>query len=106
MQKRVRTRSPMVAKRAPARQKDRAQARSYKSEKAYGIRSCTPRTPGRLHHAAFRPAVDAGELPQDRRLAGVGEDPRREARSGDQDRKSTRLNSSHPSISYAVFCLK
>src|SRR5690348_17544154 len=25
---------------------------------------------------------------------------------GDTDRKSTRLNSSHPSISYAVFCLK
>src|SRR5438876_3660366 len=25
---------------------------------------------------------------------------------GSQDRKSTRLNSSHPSISYAVFCLK
>src|SRR5438876_3506355 len=24
----------------------------------------------------------------------------------DEDRKSTRLNSSHPSISYAVFCLK
>src|SRR5690348_17572665 len=24
----------------------------------------------------------------------------------DVDRKSTRLNSSHPSISYAVFCLK
>src|SRR4051794_41533426 len=33
-----------------------------------------------------------------------------EARIGDEvgvvDRKSTRLNSSHPSISYAVFCLK
>src|SRR5438876_7886882 len=27
-------------------------------------------------------------------------------RSGCRDRKSTRLNSSHPSISYAVFCLK
>src|SRR5690348_17802830 len=27
-------------------------------------------------------------------------------RDPDQDRKSTRLNSSHPSISYAVFCLK
>src|SRR5438876_8093581 len=27
-------------------------------------------------------------------------------RSGSRDRKSTRLNSSHPSISYAVFCLK
>src|SRR5690348_18110039 len=25
---------------------------------------------------------------------------------GSRDRKSTRLNSSHPSISYAVFCLK
>src|SRR5438876_4889984 len=25
---------------------------------------------------------------------------------GQPDRKSTRLNSSHPSISYAVFCLK
>src|SRR5438876_12117806 len=25
---------------------------------------------------------------------------------GCRDRKSTRLNSSHPSISYAVFCLK
>src|SRR5438067_10529496 len=28
------------------------------------------------------------------------------AREGEQDRKSTRLNSSHVSISYAVFCLK
>src|SRR5690348_17598829 len=26
--------------------------------------------------------------------------------SRERDRKSTRLNSSHPSISYAVFCLK
>src|SRR5690348_18062293 len=26
--------------------------------------------------------------------------------TNDGDRKSTRLNSSHPSISYAVFCLK
>src|SRR5690348_11896381 len=32
---------------------------------------------------------------------------RRRARGdGRRDRKSTRLNSSHPSISYAVFCLK
>src|SRR5690348_17912141 len=31
-----------------------------------------------------------------------GSDRRRDA----EDRKSTRLNSSHPSISYAVFCLK
>src|SRR5690348_17939071 len=30
----------------------------------------------------------------------------RSANVSTQDRKSTRLNSSHPSISYAVFCLK
>src|SRR2546430_17596374 len=33
--------------------------------------------------------------------AGEVEDPRRR-----EDRKSTRLNSSHSQISYAVFCLK
>src|SRR5436189_2579372 len=32
----------------------------------------------------------------------IAQDPRR----GQQDRKSTRLNSSHRCISYAVFCLK
>src|SRR5690348_17378433 len=35
----------------------------------------------------------------------VGRRPAGRARRG-RDRKSTRLNSSHPSISYAVFCLK
>src|SRR3712207_8833763 len=39
---------------------------------------------------------------QDGRLAGV-HDERLLARA---DRKSTRLNSSHANISYAVFCLK
>src|SRR3989442_3416085 len=35
------------------------------------------------------------------------EDPRRRIRRrGSSDRKSTRLNSSHVRISYAVFCLK
>src|SRR3712207_8413344 len=29
-----------------------------------------------------------------------------DARDGGEDRKSTRLNSSHANISYAVFCLK
>src|SRR5439155_6647353 len=33
-----------------------------------------------------------------------GDDPRKSPR--DRDRKSTRLNSSHVAISYAVFCLK
>src|SRR3712207_7679892 len=31
---------------------------------------------------------------------------RREGRRDQRDRKSTRLNSSHANISYAVFCLK
>src|SRR5690242_21546165 len=31
---------------------------------------------------------------------------RKRGEDADQDRKSTRLNSSHMSISYAVFCLK
>src|SRR2546427_7704823 len=33
-------------------------------------------------------------------------DPNREMRVRLRDRKSTRLNSSHSQISYAVFCLK
>src|SRR2546430_3939068 len=32
--------------------------------------------------------------------------PRANATRGERDRKSTRLNSSHSQISYAVFCLK
>src|SRR3712207_8509841 len=42
------------------------------------------------------------------RAEGQGEqDPEREqGGSGGGDRKSTRLNSSHVNISYAVFCLK
>src|SRR5690349_22771189 len=39
-------------------------------------------------------------------LAPTGLDGARAALAGRQDRKSTRLNSSHVEISYAVFCLK
>src|SRR2546422_2271749 len=38
--------------------------------------------------------------------AGVGDDVAHFARLQQLDRKSTRLNSSHGYISYAVFCLK
>src|SRR2546427_9156188 len=42
-----------------------------------------------------------------RRRAGARHDRRREGRvRAALDRKSTRLNSSHSQISYAVFCLK
>src|SRR2546426_3828502 len=42
------------------------------------------------------------------RLTTLGAEPRRAWRrgAGARDRKSTRLNSSHLVISYAVFCLK
>src|SRR5438309_3358563 len=40
-----------------------------------------------------------GVIAEDRLAAAVRDDVR-------EDRKSTRLNSSHSSISYAVFCLK
>src|SRR5438876_4448171 len=38
--------------------------------------------------------------------AQLGDDHAHARAARAQDRKSTRLNSSHPSISYAVFCLK
>src|SRR3712207_6865850 len=37
---------------------------------------------------------------------GPGDVARAMSTRGQQDRKSTRLNSSHANISYAVFCLK
>src|SRR5438445_4219202 len=37
---------------------------------------------------------------------GAREGDRRAGPGGERDRKSTRLNSSHANISYAVFCLK
>src|SRR5437870_7281214 len=42
-------------------------------------------------------------LHEDSRLDAV---QRRQLRVEEEDRKSTRLNSSHVAISYAVFCLK
>src|SRR3712207_7729883 len=59
----------------------------------------------RLHQAQSRPARggSAGDRP------AVRSDRRERVRvhvGGRRDRKSTRLNSSHANISYAVFCLK
>src|SRR5207247_9588848 len=47
---------------------------------------------------------DGGVIEVARR--GAGDVEHEEAHHLDQDRKSTRLNSSHEWISYAVFCLK
>src|SRR5437870_9766927 len=47
-----------------------------------------------------------GALGRPEPLDPVPLDPLDAVRRGRQDRKSTRLNSSHVAISYAVFCLK
>src|SRR5947199_9842630 len=60
-----------------------------------------------LHDALPIFHVRAGDGHRDKRthaLVGAAGPPRRRARGS--DRKSTRLNSSHLGISYAVFCLK
>src|SRR2546430_13091541 len=56
-----------------------------------------------------RHVVDGRDGQKERGLAGFKQGALEFPRSwpaGSQDRKSTRLNSSHSQISYAVFCLK
>src|SRR5690349_24435194 len=55
---------------------------------------------GRIHR--HRAPLDVDDLWSDHDAALVGRGRRQEI----EDRKSTRLNSSHVEISYAVFCLK
>src|SRR3712207_7329020 len=57
-----------------------------------------PRSPGRGRGEGVAPPSGLG--------AGRGAEPEGGARGLHGDRKSTRLNSSHANISYAVFCLK
>src|SRR3712207_7627648 len=63
---------------------------------------CVLRAPGRPVDLDDHPAGGDPRFEQLERCvrAGVGEQPHA------LDRKSTRLNSSHANISYAVFCLK
>src|SRR5689334_23450905 len=71
-----------------------------------GVRGDGERARARIRdeRGAGRPALPGGGHPV--RLAlNIGEPESLHLRFG-PDRKSTRLNSSHSSISYAVFCLK
>src|SRR3712207_8322731 len=68
----------------------------------------TPAGESALRGAPFLPAY---EILEHRALAGAlaahhGDLRQVEVRVLAEDRKSTRLNSSHANISYAVFCLK
>src|SRR3712207_7212876 len=61
--------------------------------------------PGRAAHAARASGV-RDPARRDRREAARKGRGRGRGVPSQQDRKSTRLNSSHANISYAVFCLK
>src|SRR5690348_17964322 len=64
-------------------------------------------TLARLDQTLLDKIIDKGLVPATRRLLR-SESAKSVERIpiAELDRKSTRLNSSHPSISYAVFCLK
>src|SRR5438105_11399036 len=73
--------------------------------------------PDRRHKRQYHAPVLARALPAGRRSVCAGPRSAAQSRAGDrpdrigrvvlrEDRKSTRLNSSHEWISYAVFCLK
>src|SRR5215475_9656316 len=67
------------------------------------------RTPSRLELTYLKGADDLAQMVAAGMFPHSGEEPAlvRSPRVGDGlDRKSTRLNSSHVKISYAVFCLK
>src|SRR3712207_7327902 len=73
----------------------------FRSRRGNGVRSARAR--GR------RPRAGDHRRRRRDRLAGTARRRGRDGRGtrgGGEDRKSTRLNSSHANISYAVFCLK
>src|SRR3712207_7418520 len=75
--------------------------RSRKPFPRNGSRACRGRLGRRMGAVAaarLRPGRGGGKRD--------GEQARRHALQQFRDRKSTRLNSSHANISYAVFCLK
>src|SRR2546430_11623451 len=58
----------------------------------------------RMGHAFLSPGISRGILERCRKAYVTGENLK--GKWEDLDRNSTRLNSSHSQISYAVFCLK
>src|SRR5206468_10683411 len=82
------------------------------SEPAAGLDPRVPQSQGRSSGAekarAFRVPVHARERRTTGEISSAGGPGCHQAGPGQDisDRKSTRLNSSHDQISYAVFCLK
>src|SRR3712207_7128676 len=78
----------------------------------FGVRGRGPRAPHHHRAVGHRPqpvdlaGVEGGELLRGEPARHVGGPDQLGGTAGGGDRKSTRLNSSHAKISYAVFCLK
>src|SRR3712207_7382515 len=69
------------------------------------FRSVCPRRTTQTHH--YKSPARLGTVRLSRRTRSRASGTTKEVgRRGARDRKSTRLNSSHANISYAVFCLK
>src|ERR1017187_3901763 len=96
---------------AQAGGRSEAPGRRYCLRKVPAVQQARPRPPSRevCGHAG---GGSAAGLPKDAQLQeswfGEGDEARLDEHLLDRavDRKSTRLNSSHRCISYAVFCLK
>src|SRR3989475_9658139 len=70
----------------------------FRSQDAWGLTLDRPVTDEELRHLLRVPTPD--------RVFAIGDAYRAGFTTQEVDRKSTRLNSSHSQISYAVFCLK
>src|SRR5256886_8698929 len=68
------------------------------------FRSHAPASPTSYQLSVEDSALEKKKREYDEKLCGIAEN--RSDVIGYEDRKSTRLNSSHSQISYAVFCLK
>src|SRR2546422_6741738 len=81
-------------------------------DKTFAALGVFPENGGRVEIRGFADFLGRGQVVRHRSLEPVfeGSNPSAPAkhhrRGGTGDRKSTRLNSSHGYISYAVFCLK
>src|SRR3712207_8747092 len=78
--------------------RSRRRARDEHRHRIEAVRGAVLRTPVALRPGR-RPAAHLG-------VGAALRGPRHRLRHARPDRKSTRLNSSHANISYAVFCLK
>src|SRR5256885_783356 len=86
-------------------------ARSVGIPRGQRPQACTEATCARTGRSCVHPLLNQLEWNASRSLRTYDDDERTQevgqTRSSDEaDRKSTRLNSSHLVISYAVFCLK